>query len=295
MARKAELMRQVVRPADAGGIAILLLALVGVPVRLSAQEPQGRAGTPGRPAFTIPSEDPIPGRQPGALSKANLAKPRPKPPFDLTGNWMYSPAMNRNNGVFGYLPLPKLKAAAQRSYDEAQAAIKSGKAYKNDEGLCYPAGMPEMMTRVWPNQTIQLPTMILMIQMLKSEARWIYLDGRPHADPEIKPPSYSGDSIGHFEGDTLIVETTNLQPKHHWVQPGIPMGSQFKIVERIRLKDESKVMEDTFIMTDPENWEGDWVNTKYWFRYDNSDIEEAYCLPDLNEHLLSTRAESNVR
>lgn len=203
--------------------------------------------------------------------------------------------MNRDNGVFGYLPLPKLKPAAQRSYDEAQAAIKSGKAYKNDEGQCWPAGMPEVMTRVWPNQTIQLPTMILMIQMLKGEIRWIYLDGRPHADPEIKPPSYSGDSIGHFEGDTLVVETTNLQPKHHWVQPGIPISSQFKIVERIKLKDDGKIMEDTFTMTDPVNWEGEWVNTKVWYRYDNSDIEEAYCLPDLNDKLLSTRPESNVR
>ena len=48
------------------------------------------------------------------------------------------------------------------------------------------------------------------------------------------------------------------------------------IVERIKLKDGGKTMEDTFIMTDPENWEGEWVNTKRWFRYDNSDIEEAY-------------------
>ena len=42
-------------------------------------------------------------------------------------------------------------------------------------------------------------------------------------------------------------------------------------------------MEDAFIMTDPVNWEGEWINTKVWYRYDNSDIEEAYCLPDLNE------------
>jgi len=254
-----------------------------------------RANAQSRPAFSIPSEDPIPGQQPGALSKANLAKPRPKPPFDLTGNWMYSPAMNRDNGVFGYVPLPKLKPAAQASYDASLAAVKSGKAYKNDEGECWPAGMPEMMTRVWPNQTIQLPTMILMIQMLKHEIRWIYLDGRPHADPEIKPPSYSGDSIGHFEGDMLVVETTNLQPKRHWVQPGIPISSQLKIVEHIKLKEDGKIMEDTFIMTDPVNWEGEWVNTKVWYRYDNSDIEEAYCLPDLNDKLLSTRPESNVR
>jgi hypothetical protein len=269
------------------GIPFLLLGLVAVmsPI-LNAQSPQ---------TFQIPKTDPIPGEPLGALSKDNLAKPRPRPPFDLTGNWMYSPAMNRDNGVFQYLPLPKLKPAARASYDAAQAAIASGKAYKNDEGACWPAGMPEMMTRVWPNQTIQLPTMILMIQMLKEEPRWIYLDGRPHADPEIKPPSYSGDSIGRWEGETLVVETINFQTKHHWVQPGIPISSQFKIVERIKLRENGNIMEDTFIMTDPENWEGEWVNTKFWYRYDSSDIEEAYCLPDLNDKLLSTRPESNVR
>ena len=171
-----------------------LAGLLVVSPALSAQGANKQAPPP----FTIPSVDLIPGKQPGALSKANLAKPRPKPPFDLTGNWMYSPPMNRDNGVFAYLPLPKLKPAAQATYDEAQAAAKTGKAYKNDEGACYPAGMPESMTRVWPNQTIQLPTVIVMIQMLKTELRWIYIDGRPHADPEIKPPSYSGDSIGHW-------------------------------------------------------------------------------------------------
>ena len=162
--------------------------------------------------------------KPGALAKDNLAKARPKPPFDLTGNWMFAPQQNKDNGGFGYLPLPKLKPAAQASYDAARKAQAQGLAYKNDEGACWPAGMPQMMTRVWPNQTIQLPTMIVMIQMLKGEIRWIYLDGRPHEDPEIKAASYAGDSIGHWEGDTLVVETTNFEPKHHWIMSGIPVG-----------------------------------------------------------------------
>ena len=243
----------------------------------------------------IPASTPVPGQPPGALSKDNLTKHRPKPSFDLTGNWMFSPAMNAENGVFDYMPAPKLTPAAKAIYDASIAAMKSGKNYKNDEGQCWPAGMPESMTRVWPNQTIQLPTVIIMTQMLKHEIRWIYLDGRPHADPDIKPPSYSGDSIGHFEGDTLVVETVNLQPKHHWIMTGIPVGPKLKIVEKIKLKGGGKILEDTFIMTDPDNWEGDWVNTKYWYRYDNADAEEAFCLPDINDNLLSTHDESNVR
>jgi hypothetical protein len=270
-----------------GFAATAALTLVLTAPLASAQASQAAAPGKGVP--------PPPPALPGALSPENLSKTRPKPPFDLTGNWMFSPQQNRDNGVFGYTPLPKLKPAAQALYDAGVKAGKEGKAFHNDEGACYPAGMPQLMTRVWPNMTIQLPTMIVMVQMLKHEIRWIYLDGRPHADPEIRQASFSGDSIGHWEGDTLVVETTNFEPNHHWIQTGIPVSDQLKIVERIKLKDNGKTMEDTFIMTDPVNWEGEWVNTKRWFRYDNSDIEEAYCLPDLNSHLPATDPESNIR
>ncbi len=107
-------MRHLLRLSSVAGA---LIFLASVSPRVGAQAGRGSA---------IPTEDPIPGQPPGALSKANLAKPRPKPPFDLTGNWMYSPGMNRDNGVFGYLPLPKLKPAAQASYDASQAAAKEG-------------------------------------------------------------------------------------------------------------------------------------------------------------------------
>jgi hypothetical protein len=270
-------------------LTVLMALSTGIACRADAQG--ASTGTAAKAA----AQPALPAEPLGALAKENLQKARPKPPFDLTGNWMFDPKRNRENGVFQYLPLPKFKPAVQAIFDAAVAAQKAGKAYKNDEGFCWPAGMPEMMTRVWPNQTIQLPTMILMIQMLKHEIRWIYLDGRAPADPEIKPPSYTGDSIGHFEGDTLVVETTNLQTRHHWVQNGVPVGSQFKIVERIKLKDNGNTLEDTFIMTDPEGWEGEWVSTKFWYRYDNSDIEEAFCLPDINDNLLSTRESSQVR
>ena len=85
-------------------IATAALTLAFVAPQANAQAPQGTP--PGKGAPPV---------QPGALSKENLAKPRPKPPFDLTGNWMYSPQQNRDNGVFGYTPLPKLKPAAQAS------------------------------------------------------------------------------------------------------------------------------------------------------------------------------------
>jgi hypothetical protein len=54
-------------------------------------------------------------------------------------------------------------------------------------------------------------------------------------------------------------------------------------------------LQNTLTMTDPESWDGEWTSTKYWYRDDSVDAEEAFCLPDINDNLLSTRESSQVR
>jgi len=228
----------------------------------------------------------------GALAKANLEKPRPKPPFDVTGVWDID--LRASHG-FQFKPMPKLKPAAQALYDASEKAISEGKAFKDDPGECWPPGMPRVVTRVWPMQLIQLPTMIVMIHGFENSVRWIYLDGRPHTDPDIVVPSYNGDSIGHWEGDTLVVDTVSMEPKHHWIAEGVPVSDQFHIIERIKLTDGGKTLEDEFTLIDPVNWEGDWVHTLVYRLADSKDITEVECLPSTNEHLLSTRPADNIR
>jgi len=71
------------------------------------------------------------------------------------------------------------------------------------------------MTRVWPIAMIQLPTAIYMIQELMNTMRVVYLDGRTHTDPDIAVPSFNGESIGHWENDTLVIDTRYFVAKHH--------------------------------------------------------------------------------
>jgi hypothetical protein len=109
----------------------------------------------------------------GALAPANIAKPRPKPPFDLTGAWLHN-GNARTGGETERFDPPagfKLTPAAQKHFDAAAQATKEGKLYKNDIGLCWPAGVPIMMTRVWPVAMIQLPTAIYMISELMNSMR----------------------------------------------------------------------------------------------------------------------------
>jgi len=230
----------------------------------------------------------------GALAPANLAKARPKPPFDITGTWLHGGGPD-NPWQFSPPAGFKLKPEAQAIYDEAQKARGDGKVYHDDIGQCWPSGLPILMTRVWPIAMIQLPTAIYMIQELMNTMRVIYLDGRPHTDPDIAVPSFNGESIGHWENDTLVIDTKYFVPEHHWIDAGIRASDALHIVERVRMTNAGKTLEIETTAADPKSWEGEWKWVKRFQRQDDRDIAEVECLPDLNDHMPSVHSNANVR
>jgi hypothetical protein len=264
--------------------AIAIASLLAGAFTLAAQS------KPAPSAALAPAEP----EQLGALAVKNLAKPRPKPPFDLTGTWMHGGG--QNNG-FRFTPPPgtKLTAAAQVQFDASENARKAGKVYRDDIGQCWPAGLPVIMTRVWPIAMIQGPTAIFMISGFMNSTRIVYLDGRKHTDPDLVVRSFNGESIGHWDGDTLVVDTTGFVDDHHWVDNGIPGSDALHIVERMKLINNGATLEIEYTFSDPKSWEGEWKSTKRWRRVEDTDITEASCLPDLNEHMPSTHSSVNVR
>lgn len=240
-----------------------------------------------------PAAQPAPAEpaQLGALAPANIAKPRPKPPFDITGTWLH--AFSRDN-PFTFTPPPdvKLTPAAQVHFDAAKKARAEGKAYHDDIGQCWPAGLPVIMTRVWPIAMIQKPTVIFMVSGFMNSTRIIYLDGRKHTDPDVIIPSFNGESIGHWEGDSLVVDTVGFVDDHHWIDNGIPASDQLHIVERMRLINDGATLQIEYTFIDPKNWVGEWKVTKRWKRVDDTDITEASCLPDLNAHMPSVSSKT---
>jgi hypothetical protein len=245
--------------------------------RMHAQQPD-----PGAPA------------QPGALAPANRAKPRPKPAFDLTGVWLHASAPDN---PFRFSPPAgfKLTAAAQVHYDAARKAQAEGKVYRDDIGQCWPAGLPLIMTRVWPIAMMQYPTAIYMVSEFMNSLRIVYLDGRTHTDPEVVVRSWNGESIGRWEGDSLVIDTRHFVGHHHWIDSGVPASDALRIVERIRMVNEGRTLQIEYTLTDPKSWEGEWTYTKRWNRVDDRDIAEVSCLPELNDHMPTTRSDANVR
>jgi hypothetical protein len=251
-------------------------------------------GAEGQSKPAPPALPPPPPVQPSALSKENLAKPRPKPPFDLTGMWQHDGRAN----TWRFVPETfTLTPSAQVHYERGVKALKDGGVYRDDIGQCWPAGMPLIMTRVWPIAVVQLPTVIYMISHFENSVRMIYLDGRPHTDPDVVVRTFNGESIGRWEGDTLIVDTKYFPGHHHWMDQGgasVPVSEDMHIVERYKMMPDGR-LDIEYLMTDPQNWVGEWKMTKTFRRQEQKDISEVSCLPDLNDGLPATRSKGLVK
>jgi hypothetical protein len=223
----------------------------------------------------------------GALAPQNLAIKRPKPPHDFTGTWFIDLRRSFADFRFGP-PYPEFLEAGKQAMKDAEAARVAGKPFRDSIGQCYPAGMPMIMTRVWPINIIQLPTAVFMNFGFTNSMRFIYTDGRKHTDPDTAIFTYNGESIGKWEGNDLVVHTKYFETNQHWIDGGLPVSDEFEIIERMRLKENGMILEIDYTMTDPKNWKGEWKSTKRWMRQDYSDIPEVECLPNLNKNLPST-------
>ncbi len=265
------------RKAEAAAVVFFLLVAAGPPLQAQPADDEG----------FVP--------QLGVLAPANLAASRPAAPFDLTGTWQH-----QSTGPDSWRFVPdeiELLPAAQQHYDAGQEALAEGKIYRDDIGQCWPAGMPLIMTRVWPIDMIQLPTAIYMVSHFMNSLRVVFLDGRAHSDPEVVVPSWNGESIGRWEDDSLVIDTRYFPGHHHWLDQGgasIPASEDLHIIERVRMLDD-ETLEIEYTMTDPNGWVGEWQTTKRFRRHHDVDIAEVVCLPDLNDNLPATSSQSLVQ
>jgi hypothetical protein len=266
----------------------LSLSLVSIAMPAMAQE--APASPPGPGPLTAEQLDLMVPKHPaylGALAPENLARPRPKPPFDLTGTWFVDLREGFLKFLFGP-PYPQFHAEALKALEDGKKAIAAGQNFRDSIGQCFPPGMPMIMTRVWPHAFIQLPTAVYMISGFNNSVRTIFLDGRSFSDPDLIVPSYNGESIGTWEGDTLVVRTKYFETDNHWIDIGLPISDKFEITERIKLISGGKVMEIEYVMVDPENWDGEWRSIKRFNREDRTDINESQCIVANNAHLPGT-------
>ena len=125
---------------------------------------------------------------------------------------------------------------------------------------------------------LQYPTAIFMVSRLSNEYRVIYLDGRSRVPDNYLDRNWGGESVGHWEGDTLVVETEGFTDENHLMQAGVVTGNQLRIVERIQMLNDGNTLMTEYTFVDPEHWVGEWKHTKFRDRVLKSDVKEANCL-----------------
>ena len=193
--------------------------------------------------------------------------------------------------------LPALSANGQRRADARREYLREHPADSwldrsaSDRCLVgFNAGPP--ITPAGYNQNMQLfqtPDHVVLVTEMVHTARVVPLDGRAPLSENIR--QWMGDSRGHWEGDTLVVETSNFNDERRW------RGSttNMKLVERITRVD-ADTLKYEFTVTDPETWTSSWTASIPMRRTDVPMYEYAchegnYAMPNI---LAGQRAEEKA-
>jgi hypothetical protein len=124
---------------------------------------------------------------------------------------------------------------------------------------CLTRGSPKLPGGYNNNvQIIQTRDSVMIMSEMLHEVRVIYLDGRPHLPPNIR--LWQGDSVGHWEGDTLVVDTTNYNDDVRYASFNCcgPAGEGMHIVERFRRVDENTI-DFRYTVDDPSTYTRQWT------------------------------------
>ena len=204
--------------------------------------------------------------QDGAATKsektAKAASSEPAPPHDLSGVWNMhaTPAQRKFINSTWTAEGPTMTAWEQARYEQTKPSNgpRTHNLQETDDPVlksCLPPGVPRIYLFNFPVQIVQIPGQVLMLFEYDHFVRRIYTDGRPH-DSE-QGPLWMGDSIGKWEGDTLVVDTTNFNDKTFIDRVGRPHSDALHLVERMRRIDPNS-LEIAFTIDDPKAYTKPW-------------------------------------
>jgi hypothetical protein len=155
----------------------------------------------------------------------------------------------------GDLSNPNLKPWVKEAMRKDNDEIDHGKIAFQARSSCVPSGIPNMFLPGNPLLVIQSPKEVLMIKQGGQEVRHIYLNV-PHS-ANVKP-SWYGESIGHYEGDTLVVDTIGQNAKTVVDAFRTPHTEKLHVVERWHLINGGKTLEARITVDDPDTFDTSW-------------------------------------
>jgi hypothetical protein len=156
----------------------------------------------------------------------------------------------------GELPLTE---AGRAAYARNMAGLKDGSIEDRARKYCTPDGVPRSLATPYPFEIIQAPPgQILIVYEMNHMIRRIAMDTPlPPYEQLFVEPFYNGHSVGHFEGDTLVVQTGGFKDETFLDATGAPHTDMLETTERIRRISPTE-LEDVVTIHDPEYYSRDW-------------------------------------
>jgi hypothetical protein len=228
-------MKLITPPSVAALIAVLTVA--------------GQAAAADRPKTLNNSNDPTltltpPLKGSGAAPKGSAA-PNPDP-RNFEGVWFlqgYEYMLGPEGGI-----APPLKPEYMKVLERRIRAKNAGKPEADASTQCLPHGMPRLMESPYPIEIVQSADRLTFLHEVAHNVRRIYLN-RQH--PKNVPLTYLGDSVGHWEGDTLVVDTIGLNDKTFIDDEGSSHSTQEHVIERYQKTEGGAKLELTMTVEDP--------------------------------------------
>jgi len=143
---------------------------------------------------------------------------------------------------------------------------------------CFPPGTPRIYLHPFPFEIIQMPGRVVILYEYDHLVRQIYIDGREHRTDLA--PSWMGDSIGHWEGNTLVVETVNFNDRTWLDRRAVPHSEEMRLIERFTIDGNGK-LEIAMRVEDPVALEEPWAFRRIYEKTDWT-IEELVCMDNVN-------------
>ncbi len=182
---------------------------------------------------------------------------------DWTGIWMGRGnvfdqsrgvvSVNSNPDVRDY---PPYKPEWERAYRDFLDTVIKPEKFVDPLTVGYPGGIMRMMTPARGLQFVLRPEQVWIIYE-RPDVRYIYTDGRPFPPKDELWPTFEGYSVGHWEGDTLAIETRSIRGGIPIDRTGAALSDEAHIFERIRKVDD-RTLQSEITIDDPVAFTGPW-------------------------------------
>src|SRR5258706_9664305 len=212
---------------------------------------------------------------------------------DISGIWWattYSPKILVLGGG-----VPPVNAAGKAEYATNQAGLKNGTIVDKPRKVCSPDGVPRVFETPYPFEIFQVPKgQITMVHELNHQLRVIALDKPLRKYEELALfENYNGYSVGHWEGDTLVVQSNGFNEDTFLDATGLPHSDEMVTTERIRKI--GNQLEDVITIHDSKLYARDWQARVVYNQRNDIRIEDYSCNDPTPRHISRVKGVNEAR